>query len=261
MQVGAKIAIGAVATALLAMAGHAAGTGRSFIDHLNQRVSAVGAAAGLPGVSAAIPTDGTLNRIVVVSGDAAPEARARLNAALAIIPGVSGVRWAVDGDRPAAQTETAAGTASGTAASASAARETPATAEAAQGCQAAVVGAVNNRSIQFDVSAATLKPESNAILDAVANALKPCSGVAVEIGGHTDPSGDAASNQALSQARANAVRAALIQRGVPEARLTAQGYGSSRLIDTAYSVPAYARNRRIEFVVKPAGAQPAAPAQ
>ena len=135
MQVGAKIAIGAVATALLAMAGHAAGTGRSFIDHLNQRVSAVGAAAGLPGVSAAIPTDGTLNRIVVVSGDAAPEARARLNAALAIIPGVSGVRWAVDGDRPAAQAETAAGTASGTAASASAsaARETPATAEAAQG--------------------------------------------------------------------------------------------------------------------------------
>ncbi len=65
-----------------------------------------------------------------------------------------------------------------------------------------------------------------------------------EIAGHTDASGSAARNLALSQARADAVVAFLVSHGAPATRLSAKGYGSQALL--LPNLPLDARNRRVE---------------
>lgn len=65
-----------------------------------------------------------------------------------------------------------------------------------------------------------------------------------EIAGHTDRSGAADRNQALSQARADAVKTYLVDQGVAADRLVAKGYGSEQLLVKAD--PNSPRNRRVE---------------
>jgi outer membrane protein OmpA-like peptidoglycan-associated protein len=72
----------------------------------------------------------------------------------------------------------------------------------------------------------------------------------IEIGGHTDNTGDAAANVALSQQRADAVRTYLIQQGVPEAMLVAKGYGDARPIAGNDTEEGRFHNRRIEFTAR-----------
>ncbi len=69
----------------------------------------------------------------------------------------------------------------------------------------------------------------------------------LEIGAHTDSVGNDARNQALSQARAEAVRQALVDRGVREEAVTARGYGESRPVATNNTPDGRAQNRRIDF--------------
>ena len=71
----------------------------------------------------------------------------------------------------------------------------------------------------------------------------------IEIGGHTDATGAAAANLALSQGRAEAVRDALVAAGVSTDRLVAKGYGESKLLSTDNDAVAHAKNRRVEFRV------------
>lgn len=71
----------------------------------------------------------------------------------------------------------------------------------------------------------------------------------VLVSGHTDSRGDAKYNLDLSSARAAAVRDYLVAHGVAASRLSAAGFGESRPLDTAETDAAYARNRRVEFVV------------
>ena len=75
------------------------------------------------------------------------------------------------------------------------------------------------------------------------------SGTVVEIGGHTDNVGDAASNLQLSQQRAEAVRNFLVNQGVDQAMLTARGYGETKPIASNDTEQGRFRNRRIEFTV------------
>lgn len=100
--------------------------------------------------------------------------------------------------------------------------------------------------IEFATGSAVVTRASDNALTAIARAATHCQGV-LRIEGHTDSIGQSASNEALSSRRAEAVRAALIARGVPEARLVAQGFGSTRPIADNTSIEGRARNRRIEI--------------
>lgn len=72
----------------------------------------------------------------------------------------------------------------------------------------------------------------------------------VEIAGHTDNVGSAYYNESLSQRRADAVRAWLVQRGVPADRLIAKGYGTSRPLVPNDTEAGRDKNRRVEFEIK-----------
>lgn len=104
--------------------------------------------------------------------------------------------------------------------------------------------------IEFDVSRSTIRPESAPTLDAAAEAINanPDAG-SFQVVGHTDGDGSAASNQALSEARAEAVVAYLIENGdVDPERLEALGAGETEpLVDPEVSREDKQRNRRIEW--------------
>ena len=102
--------------------------------------------------------------------------------------------------------------------------------------------------VNFDNGLAGLRAEAKPILDSAADALKRWGDVKVEIAGHTDDRGDAASNLRLSQRRAEAVRGYLIGKGVDAARLSARGYGETRPIADNTSEQGRFKNRRVELI-------------
>lgn len=105
-------------------------------------------------------------------------------------------------------------------------------------------------SVNFDTGTATITPDSAKVLDEAAGALKVAAGLKVEVGGHTDNVGKPDANLTLSDQRAKAVMAALIERGVPAARLTAKGYGQTTPVADNRTEDGRAKNRRVELVKK-----------
>jgi outer membrane protein OmpA-like peptidoglycan-associated protein len=101
--------------------------------------------------------------------------------------------------------------------------------------------------VNFETGKAVLLPESQGILDQVAQSLVDNPDVNIEVGGHTDNVGAAAANLRLSQARAEAVRDYLISKGVEEGRLTAQGYGEEQPVADNATAVGRAANRRVEL--------------
>ncbi|MEZ5666770.1 MAG: OmpA family protein [Alphaproteobacteria bacterium] len=128
---------------------------------------------------------------------------------------------------------------------------TPDDAIDADACQAALNGLVRDGSVRFVNGGATLDPASTALLETVASTMLRCPDNDIEVSGHTDSSGDAAENLALSEARARAVVDALVARGVAADRLIAAGYGDLVPIADNATEAGRARNRRIEFIVEP----------
>ena len=78
--------------------------------------------------------------------------------------------------------------------------------------------------VHFEIGQATIQPQSQALLDDIAEVMKSFPTWRLEIVGHTDAAGDPAQNEALSRARADAVRAALVQRGIAEGRLVPRAW-------------------------------------
>ena len=102
--------------------------------------------------------------------------------------------------------------------------------------------------VKFDEAKFTLLPESHAILDVVAQSLVANPEVRLEVAGHTDSRSPAAYNLWLSEKRAEAVVAYLVERGVSPDRLVARGYGLTRPIATNATAAGRARNRRVELI-------------
>lgn len=108
-------------------------------------------------------------------------------------------------------------------------------------------GRIVTYGILFDVNQSTLKPQSAGTLNQIVKLMKDNPGVKLEVGGHTDSDGDAAKNLSLSQARADAVKKALVDQGIDAARLTTKGYGATKPVDVNTTPEGKANNRRVEF--------------
>jgi OOP family OmpA-OmpF porin len=104
--------------------------------------------------------------------------------------------------------------------------------------------------INFDTNKSTIKPDSAKTLDDAAAVLKATPTLSVLVGGHTDNIGTHEVNMKLSEERAKAVAAALIQRGIAASRLTSQGFGQTQPIADNRLEEGRARNRRVELVKK-----------
>lgn len=105
--------------------------------------------------------------------------------------------------------------------------------------------------IRFAPNRAVLLPQSFPVLDKAVEALQENPSVRVEISGHTDNIGLPAQNQALSQQRADAVKAYLESKGVSPGRLIAVGHGSTRPIADNRTEAGRTQNRRVEFQLLP----------
>jgi outer membrane protein OmpA-like peptidoglycan-associated protein len=120
-----------------------------------------------------------------------------------------------------------------------------------QGCEQSLAGMLAGEQIVFAPGSAKIDAKSGALLDRLAQEVRACPG-SIRIEGYTDTVGRGRVNQHLSQARAAAVRDALIARGVSAKRLVAKGYGARRAIADNSTEAGRAQNRRIEFHTVPA---------
>ena len=132
-------------------------------------------------------------------------------------------------------------------------------APAQSACKGEFAATLASSIIVFASDSATIDKQSRPVLDKLADIAKHCSRFHLAVEGHTDGNGGKSHNQALSQRRAEAVRTALVNRGVDMDHISARGLGSSRPIEQGISDSAQARNRRIEFAVSERKAAAQAP--
>jgi len=103
--------------------------------------------------------------------------------------------------------------------------------------------------LNFQSGSSQITPDSLKSVNDLAQILKAYPNVQVQVVGHTDNSGNAESNQALSLARAEAVKTALVGQGISAERVATQGVGGARPIASNDTEEGRARNRRIELNV------------
>ena len=119
------------------------------------------------------------------------------------------------------------------------------------GCPAAaVVGKqiVILEQVKFATGSAAILPASNGILTAVATVLSDHPEIKhLRVEGHTDNVGAAAMNKSLSGRRAASVATWLMQHGIDQSRLSSEGFGLERPIDTNETAQGRQNNRRVEF--------------
>ncbi|MFO1153708.1 MAG: YidB family protein [Rhodospirillales bacterium] len=113
-----------------------------------------------------------------------------------------------------------------------------------------LVKALNLSIIHFETGSAALSKDAHELLQKLATAIKAApAGTKIEVGGHTDSTGDAATHEPLSQARAESVRTTLIEYGVAPDILVAKGYGASQPVASNDTPDGRFQNRRIEFII------------
>ncbi len=99
--------------------------------------------------------------------------------------------------------------------------------------------------IRFGTGGADIDPKSMKVLDKLSSIAGKCPGKFV-VEGHTDDQGEASANKKLSLERANAVSAALVEKGLDKARVRAKGFGQERPLVPNEDEAGRSKNRRIE---------------
>jgi outer membrane protein OmpA-like peptidoglycan-associated protein len=147
-------------------------------------------------------------RVARLSGTADAATRERTRLAIADLPGVGDALW---------EDKTAAGAPAPTPSAGAADRL------ALAACQSRIDALLSVQPIRFGATNATIDTESIRQVDAVAQTVLRCPEAGISIVDHSPSSGGNAIAMALSQARAEAVAAALVERGISSASLTAAG--------------------------------------
>ena len=102
--------------------------------------------------------------------------------------------------------------------------------------------------ITFDVGKSTIKPESMGEINRIVQLMNENPTLKFSVEGHTDSTGNAASNQTLSEQRSQAIVDKLVELGIAKDRLTAVGKGQNSPIADNTTDEGRAKNRRVEFV-------------
>ncbi|GAA3931248.1 OmpA family protein [Luteimonas lutimaris] len=108
---------------------------------------------------------------------------------------------------------------------------------------------LGDRIIEFESGSARLTDVGRAILDEMAGKMRGMGDARVQVIGHTDNVGQRQANIALSQARAEAVRAYLVGKGIARENLSVLGKGPDEPVADNATADGRARNRRIQFRV------------
>lgn len=114
-------------------------------------------------------------------------------------------------------------------------------------CEAEIAEVQTGRKINFEPGSANIDSAGAAIMDDIAEILKRCGEIRMEIGGHTDSQGREEMNEQLSEQRARAVLNELRLRRVLTSSIDAKGYGESKPIADNATEEGRETNRRIEF--------------
>ncbi|WP_373058091.1 OmpA family protein [Zunongwangia sp. H14] len=114
---------------------------------------------------------------------------------------------------------------------------------------AEVVSELNEYSntVLFDLNKATIRTESEEALNSIADIMMEYPNTVFHIEGHTDSTGSDEYNLQLSKERAASVKDYLTSHGIPENRLTSQGYGETQPIATNSTAAGRQENRRVEI--------------
>ncbi|MEO9463654.1 MAG: OmpA family protein [Marinomonas sp.] len=222
-----KFLVGTAGASLLAWGTHHF-TGDDYINGLEADGKAVLTEGGYDGVAMEWKRN-PLTRGAVLSGVSDPAKRAEIEAAMAA-KGIPHISWEGEADAPADGDAGAV-----------------ATDAAVADCQSGVDGIMEGQTINFKSGSAYMGDDSLGLVSKLAEKIAACEGMNVAVGGHTDATGSAEVNDKLSQARADAVAAALTEKGVDASRITAKGYGST--LPKVEGAGASEENRRIEFVL------------
>ncbi len=104
--------------------------------------------------------------------------------------------------------------------------------------------------VYFESGSATVKPISTPILDAVAATLRGNPDILlIEVQGHADARGSRLEQERIALARARAVVAYLVARGVEPKRLLVRSYGATRPVARGHGPAAWSANRRVEWLI------------
>jgi outer membrane protein OmpA-like peptidoglycan-associated protein len=113
--------------------------------------------------------------------------------------------------------------------------------------------------VLFDTGRAELNPGASVKLDQLAQFLNEHPDRRVEIDGFTDSVGSDAYNETLSRRRADAVKSALVVRGIDASRINAEGYGKAYPVASNNESSGRQLNRRVEVIIGGTGNAPIAP--
>lgn len=99
----------------------------------------------------------------------------------------------------------------------------------------------------FNVGTATITSESYSELDEIVKMLKDNPAMIIQLEGHTDIKGDPKLNMKLSQARVEAVKSYLINKGSSKSRIRTKAFGGTSPLSRENTEEAHKMNRRVEL--------------